>query len=534
VAILDLSRRGDSDDLAGEISDLAAVGDNGGGVVTAVRSGAGRMKLIHWEIHPSGSVSRLGDSGDQAGEATNLAMAVFGKHVVACRAGNGKLKLISWDVSTGGPITRSGDSGDQAGEASVIRIVALRDGRFVVACRAGNGNLKLISWRLNANGSLTRLGDSGSAAGAVSEIALLDVSTTADRLLTAVRAGNGKLKLITWSVAASGAITRLGDSDDLAGGATMIRAVRTSADQVVTSVRDGSGNLKLISWSLPAAVDTIGRQGDSGQQAGTIGDNSLLALEDGVVSAVRTGSGNLKLISWQVSKAGPIVRRGDSGNQAGSATLIHLQPGNRLTEGGGGSITMITPVRTAGGNLKLINWGPTCVGVHVKILTAPTVSIDTMFTSMRQVYNTAGITVNRLTTENLNLPLLNVVDIGECAGQTTADQGELFTHRSNVGTNELVVYFVQSTVPPANGCAVHPDGKPGAVVTKVASQWTMAHEIGHVLGLPHCDTHDQCLLDRLMTSCGTDNITNPPPDLVATEVGTMQDSKLTVGCGRSS
>ena len=65
-----------------------------------------------------------------------------------------------------------------------------------------------------------------------------------------------------------------------------------------------------------------------------------------------------------------------------------------------------------------------------------------MFTSMRQVYNTAGITVNRLTTENLSLPLLNDLDIGECrAGQTTAEQDELFASRNGVGTNEVVVYF---------------------------------------------------------------------------------------------
>jgi hypothetical protein len=535
VAILDVSRRGDSDDLAGEISDLAAVGDDGGGVVTAVRTGAGRLKLINWEIHPSGSVARLGDSGDQAGAATSLAMAKFGKHVVACRTGDGNLKLISWDVSTGGPITRRGDSGSQAGEASVIRMVALRDGKFVVACRAGNGNLKLISWRLNNDGSLTRLGDSGSAAGAVSEIALVDVSITTSRVLTAVRAGNGKLKLITWSVSTSGALSRLVDSDDQAGEATLIRAVRTSPDQVVTSVRDGSGNLKLISWSLPADDSTIGRQGDSDGQAGAIGDNSLLALEGGVVSAVRAGSGNLKLISWNASKGGSIARRGDSGDQAGNATLIHLQPGNRFPDRAGGSVTMITPLRTANGNLKLITWGPTCIGVHVKILTQPNVSIDTMFTSMRQVYNSAGITVNRVTTETLSLPLLNDVDIGECrSGQTTAEQNQLFANRNSVGTNEVVVYFVRSTSPPANGCAAHPDGRPGAVVTRVASQWTMAHEVGHVLGLPHCDTDGPCQLDRLMTGCGTDNITNPPPDLIASEVGSMQDSKLTVGCGGGS
>jgi hypothetical protein len=158
-----------------------------------------------------------------------------------------------------------------------------------------------------------------------------------------------------------------------------------------------------------------------------------------------------------------------------------------------------------------------------------------MFTSMREVYKMAGIAVNLLTTETLGLPLLNDIDVGQCVGgQTTAEQDQLFANRNNVGPNDVVVYFVRSTIPPSNGCAAHPDGRPGAVVAQIASQWTMAHEIGHVLGLPHCDTGGPCQLDRLMTGCGTANITNPPPDLIADEVGTMQGSTLTVGCGGAS
>ncbi|MFN2589068.1 MAG: hypothetical protein ABR613_13260 [Actinomycetota bacterium] len=532
MAILDLSRRGDSGNLAGAISDLAALAD-GGRVVTAVRTAEGTLKLIQWEIPPDGKVKRLGDSGSQAGAASSLGIARSGRYVVACRTAEGTLKLISWDVTPAGPITRAGDSGTQAGEASLIKIVALPDGKFVVACRTAEGSLKLISWRLNPDGSLTRLGDSGSAAGAVSEIALLDVSGPGGNfVVTAVRDGSGNLKLISWNVSAAGTIARLGDSGQQAGAATSIRAARTPAGQIVTSVRDGGGNLKLITWQLSADAKTLSRRGDSGAQAGAITDNSLLALDDGVVSAVRTATGELKLISWAIGPTGTVIRRGDSGGQAGRATLLQLVAGNRVADAAGRSVTMITPVRTAEGTLKLITWGPTCIGIHVKILTNPNVSIDTMFARMREVYATAGITVNRLTDENLNLPLLDDLDVGGCEmGETTDEQDDLFANRNNVGANQLVVYFVRSTKRPLNGCAAHPAGRPGAVVTRFASRFTLGHEIGHVLGLPHCDTDDNCLLDRLMTGCGTSNITNPPPDLVAAEVGVMQGSSLTVPCG---
>ena len=46
-----------------------------------------------------------------------------------------------------------------------------------------------------------------------------------------------------------------------------------------------------------------------------------------------------------------------------------------------------------------------------------------------------------------------------------------------------------------------------------------------MLNLFHVDDNN-----RLMTGNGTANITNPPPDLVTSEVNTMRASNLTVGC----
>ena len=164
------------------------------------------------------------------------------------------------------------------------------------------------------------------------------------------------------------------------------------------------------------------------------------------------------------------------------------------------------------------------VRIHTKFLTTPNISIDTLLQNMREVYAAASIDVEWASTENLNLPTLNDLDVGNCImGQTTQEQNQLFNNRNNVGTNEIAVYFVRSTVPPFNGCAAHPAGKPSAAVVQTATQWTFAHEVGHVLGLFHVNNND-----RLMTGNGTSNITNPPPDLVASEVTTMTNSALTV------
>jgi hypothetical protein len=162
--------------------------------------------------------------------------------------------------------------------------------------------------------------------------------------------------------------------------------------------------------------------------------------------------------------------------------------------------------------------------IHVKILTAPTTSIERMMVAMRQVYESVGIRVHWVSTENLTAPVLNDLNVGTCAGpgSVTTEQTQLFANRANAWGTDVVVYFVRSTVPPLNGCAAHPVNVFGAVVTQGASVWTLGHEVGHVLTLTHVNDNN-----RLMTGNGTFNITNAPPDLIATEVIAMRASNLT-------
>jgi hypothetical protein len=146
-----------------------------------------------------------------------------------------------------------------------------------------------------------------------------------------------------------------------------------------------------------------------------------------------------------------------------------------------------------------------------------------MISNMRLTYATAQVGVKYISFEVLNLPALNDLDVGACTmGSVTTEQTQLFTNRNSAGANDVIAYFVRTTQPPYNGCASHPAGKPGAVVASGASVWTMAHEIGHVLGLSHVSDNN-----RLMTGLGTDNITNPPPDIIASESSTMLSSPFT-------
>ena len=115
-----VARQGDSGDQAGYVDEIAAVRHRDHQVVTAVRTQAGELRLIAWNVEPTGTITRTGSSGEEAGLAAYIDVAghVAGTQLVTscAESGSGALKLISWDVSDDGSvITRLGDSGSQAG-----------------------------------------------------------------------------------------------------------------------------------------------------------------------------------------------------------------------------------------------------------------------------------------------------------------------------------------------------------------------------------------------------------------------------------
>lgn len=184
------------------------------------------------------------------------------------------------------------------------------------------------------------------------------------------------------------------------------------------------------------------------------------------------------------------------------------------------------------------------IRLHLKVWTNPTIPIQNMLTRMQDLFGVAGIGVvvagrEDLTGAHIFTALRDLDVVPTCpAGQLTGEQIQLFNNLDGVGEFDVVVHFVRSTSPVLNGCASHPENVFGAVVTQVASPWTLAHEIGHVLGLSHiggedtncpgnnprcCSTPD---FTRLMTGCGTGNIVGTPV-LVQSEIDTLRRSNRT-------
>jgi hypothetical protein len=118
--------------------------------------------------------------------------------VTAVRTASGKLKLISWRLSVDGDLYQFSRLHDHtAGKATRIALSRSNTTRFVAAVRAADGDLKLIAYDIDpATGLIERTGDSGEQAGDVSEVALATPST--NNLTTAVRDGGERLKIITW------------------------------------------------------------------------------------------------------------------------------------------------------------------------------------------------------------------------------------------------------------------------------------------------------------------------------------------------
>jgi hypothetical protein len=196
---------------------------------------------------------------------------------------------------------------------------------------------------------------------------------------------------------------------------------------------------------------------------------------------------------------------------------------------------------------------PECVRLHIKVLQAPTPSQNTIgfsLKSMQLVYNTAGIRVEVGSREDFEgdpafATLLNV-NVGPCvASQSlTSGQAQLFANSNFVGPNDIAVYYVNSVTRttilssgvtvsgPLNGCSAPTTARSAIIAAPVASRWTLAHEVAHILGCVHV-TGESCgptfNPTVLMTGCSTSTIAGHAT-LSSSEVSAVQNSSLSQPC----
>jgi|RhiMethySRZTD1v2_1073278.scaffolds.fasta_scaffold07006_3 Predicted Zn-dependent proteases len=174
------------------------------------------------------------------------------------------------------------------------------------------------------------------------------------------------------------------------------------------------------------------------------------------------------------------------------------------------------------------------LNLHIKILTPPSPppdgnTIANMMAAMNETFSRANVTVNLVTTDEMDLTrdefeFFNSLFVGECNVAPSDEQIELSAFRANAAITDVVVYIcetVMNDLGALDGCSTHPQGIPMAVIRSSCALYTLAHEIGHLLGLDH--SPDQ-LTHRLMNPAPA-NI-DAPAKLIKSEIKKMRQSGL--------
>lgn len=311
-------------------SSRIAVRALGRDVITALKNDSGDLQLISWRVTDDlttpPKIVRNPGSG-HAGSVGEVALLLLDRRAVtAVRSGAGNLLLISWSLPPNTPqITRLRDSGDDAEAASAIAMAAVADSIIVTAVRAGDGHLLLITWKLNPDGTFMRLADSVDQAGQVSLVSI--IATANNDVITAVRTGGGRLMLIAWNVSGDGRnIRRKADSADLAGAVSEVAIIsarnvgQALHPTLLTAVRNASGHLQVIAWRYSGTFERLGSAEAGTASHVAISPASMSSSSTTYVASMRNGSDGLELIAFELDRNGGLTRTGEYSDQAINVT----------------------------------------------------------------------------------------------------------------------------------------------------------------------------------------------------------------------
>ncbi|WP_185155959.1 T9SS type A sorting domain-containing protein [Fulvivirga kasyanovii] len=138
-------------------------------------------------------------------------------------------------------------------------------------------------------------------------VSIVSVNTT--QAVTAIRDINGKLKLISWSVAYDGTSIARQKSYTTGTYITAVKAVTLSNGRLVTAVRQTNGNLQIRYWRVDNAGNFTLKDIE---YAGEVGDLDLVKITSNrIATPVSTSGRDLKVIIWDVEQTEQINREGD-------------------------------------------------------------------------------------------------------------------------------------------------------------------------------------------------------------------------------
>jgi hypothetical protein len=126
------------------------------------------------------------------------------------------------------------------------------------------------------------------------------------------------------------------------------------------------------------------------------------------------------------------------------------------------------------------------IGLHFRSIALTNVTFDRILTSTQAVYAQYGIRVDMMNGESLALEAgdqTRLEQVDQQCGWTlsTGEFNDLHARGTPAPATDVLVYFIQSFNPQLNGCGGHAVGRPACTVAATGTQWTVAHEVGHVL-----------------------------------------------------
>ncbi|MFP2904216.1 M23 family peptidase [Pyxidicoccus sp. 3LFB2] len=243
-------------------SQLALVPMPGGslGVVSAVRDAERRLKVSTWGTSAGlDTMTRLGDGFGEDATQVSLTPVTFGRVsgdtgvfkgvVTAVRTPAGKLSVTAWEISSTGQVFKRGAylGGDVADVAiSTLTLGSNSRDLVVVSARLPTGVLRNISLDVTSAGQLVRRDDEDG--GSIADVQAARV--VGAHLVTPVRDSAGNLRVYTWDVDADSQLHLTGQelAGDILDG-TAVTSTHVGGRFVITAVRlTTGGDLRLIAW----------------------------------------------------------------------------------------------------------------------------------------------------------------------------------------------------------------------------------------------------------------------------------------------
>lgn len=177
------------------------------------------------------------------------------------------------------------------------------------------------------------------------------------------------------------------------------------------------------------------------------------------------------------------------------------------------------------------------ISMHYRVLTKPSIDLIEIFNTAANFFLTHDIVVSlwspvpvlkNIPSELQNIEIREDADMGLPLKPYEKKLQDY--SRENVEPREVVVYFINSAYYMKNNQKIIKWGitinriSPSIVITRSAPKWTLAHELGHLLGLKHDIDKVEVSKDNLMykNPKGFDNLAKP--SLTQTQLKKMRVS----------